>query len=35
MRDERWAAPEPERIPLGDRPTYSAGEGSYFYGGKP
>ncbi len=26
-RAERWAAPEPARIPLGDRPTYPAGEG--------
>ena len=26
-RAERWAAPEPARIPSGDRPTYSAGEG--------
>jgi len=26
-RDERWAATEPARVPLGDRPPYSAGEG--------
>ncbi len=26
-RAERWAAPEPARIPSGDRPTYAAGEG--------
>jgi hypothetical protein len=24
---ERWAAPEPARIPSGDRLAYSAGEG--------
>ena len=27
MRAKRWAAPEPARIPLGDRPTYSSDEG--------
>jgi hypothetical protein len=27
-RAVRWAAPEPARIPSGDRPTYPAGEGS-------
>jgi putative ABC transport system ATP-binding protein len=27
VRDERWAAPEPDRDPLGDRPPYPAGEG--------
>ena len=27
QRAERWAAPEPARIPSGDRPTYSKGEG--------
>lgn len=26
-RAERWAAPKPARIPLGDRPTYSSDEG--------
>ena len=26
-RAERWAAPEPARIPLGDRLTYSSDEG--------
>lgn len=26
-RDERWAAPEPARIPLGDRSTYPLVEG--------
>jgi hypothetical protein len=26
-RAERWAAPEPARIPSGDRPTYPAAEG--------
>jgi hypothetical protein len=26
-RAERWAAPEPARIPLGDRPMYSSDEG--------
>jgi len=26
-RTERWAAPEPVRIPSGDRPTYSSDEG--------
>jgi hypothetical protein len=26
-RVERWAAPEPARIPSGDRPVYSPGEG--------
>jgi hypothetical protein len=26
-RAERWAAPEPARIPSGDRPTYSSDEG--------
>jgi hypothetical protein len=25
-RAERWAAPEPARIPLGDRPTYPSDE---------
>jgi hypothetical protein len=24
---ERWAAPEPARVPAGDRPAYSAGKG--------
>jgi hypothetical protein len=28
LRAERRAAPEPARIPLGDRPTYSLGVGS-------
>ena len=28
QRDERWAAPEPARIPLGDRLMYSSDEGS-------
>jgi hypothetical protein len=27
MRAERWAAPEPARIPSGDRPMYSLDEG--------
>lgn len=27
LRAERWAAPEPARVPLGDRPAYSPGEG--------
>jgi hypothetical protein len=27
-RAERRAAPKPARIPSGDRPTYSSGEGS-------
>ncbi len=27
LRAERRAAPKPARIPLGDRPAYSAGEG--------
>jgi hypothetical protein len=27
MRAERRAAPKPARVPLGDRPTYSADEG--------
>ena len=27
-RAERWAAPEPARIPSGDRPMYSSAEGS-------
>jgi len=26
-RAERWAAPEPARIPTGDRPAYPSGEG--------
>jgi hypothetical protein len=26
-RDERRAAPKPVRVPSGDRPTYSSGEG--------
>lgn len=26
-RAERWAAPEPARVPVGDRPAYSSGEG--------
>jgi hypothetical protein len=26
-RAERWAAPEPARIPLGDRPMYPSDEG--------
>ena len=26
-RAERWAAPEPARIPTGDRPSYPADEG--------
>ncbi len=26
-RAERWAAPEPARIPSGDRPAYPSGEG--------
>jgi hypothetical protein len=26
-RAERWAAPEPARIPSGDRPAYSTAEG--------
>ena len=26
-RAERWAAPKPARIPSGDRPAYSTGEG--------
>ena len=26
-RAERWAAPEPARIPAGDRATYSSGVG--------
>lgn len=26
-RAERWAAPEPARIPTGDRPMYPPGEG--------
>ena len=26
-RDERWAAPKPARIPVGDRPRYSLDEG--------
>ncbi len=26
-RDERWAAPEPARIPSGDRLMYSSDEG--------
>lgn len=26
-RVERWAAPKPARIPLGDRPTYPSDEG--------
>jgi hypothetical protein len=28
MRAERWAAPEPARIPSGDRQAYSFAEGS-------
>lgn len=27
MRSERWAVPEPDRVPLGDRPVYSTDEG--------
>jgi hypothetical protein len=27
VRAERWAAPEPARIPSGDRPTYPSDEG--------
>ena len=27
LRAERRAAPKPARIPLGDRPMYSSGEG--------
>jgi hypothetical protein len=27
LRAERWAAPEPARVPSGDRPAYSPGEG--------
>ena len=27
QRAERWAAPEPARIPSGDRPMYPSGEG--------
>ena len=27
MRAERRAAPKPARIPVGDRPAYSTGEG--------
>lgn len=27
MSDERWAAPEPARVPLGDRPPYPVAEG--------
>ena len=27
VRAERWAAPEPARVPLGDRPAYSTDEG--------
>jgi hypothetical protein len=27
-RAERWAAPEPARVPAGDRPTYPSDEGS-------
>jgi hypothetical protein len=26
-RAERWAAPKPDRIPPGDRPTYLSGKG--------
>jgi hypothetical protein len=26
-RAERWAAPEPARVPLGDRPMYTSDEG--------
>jgi hypothetical protein len=26
-RAERWAVPEPDRIPTGDRATYSSDEG--------
>jgi hypothetical protein len=29
-RAERRAAPEPARIPSGDRPTYPSGEGRQF-----
>ena len=29
-RAERWAAPEPARIPSGDRPAYSPDEGQTF-----
>jgi len=27
MRSERWAVPEPDRGPTGDRPVYSPDEG--------
>ena len=27
MRAERWAAPKPARIPLGDQPTHPLAEG--------
>ena len=27
LRPERWAAPEPARIPSGDRATYASTEG--------
>jgi hypothetical protein len=27
LRAERQAAPKPARVPSGDRPTYSSGEG--------
>ena len=30
-RAERRAAPKPARIPSGDRPTYSSGEGLSFF----
>jgi hypothetical protein len=29
-RAERWAAPEPARIPSGDRPAYTSEEGQTF-----
>ena len=28
QRAERWAAPEPARVPAGERPMYSSDEGS-------
>jgi hypothetical protein len=30
LRAERRAAPKPARIPSGDRPTYSSGEGPHL-----
>ena len=32
VRAERWAAPEPARIPSGDRPTYPSDEGQTLTG---